>query len=256
MTRAIKKIDENDGTMQALQERPDFLPIIPKSEAAGSENVSHQDLEIPRIGIIQDLSPQRKKTDPAYISGAEEGMMFNTVTGELYQEALLVIPVYFRKEWVLWVDRKAGGGFRGAFPNLGAAEAARSDVNDPCESVETAQNFSLISSDGGASWSEAVLSMSKSGLSVSRKWNSMIMLKEADRFGQVYLVNPTQKTNSSGSFYVFNIQWHGWAKREWYDAGKASYEMIKEGIKNVAMDEYSGDSDTDSDQSDEMSPGF
>jgi hypothetical protein len=246
----MKTTNESQG---ALQERPDFLPTVPKSKASGSENVSHQDLEIPRIGIIQDLSPQRKKNDPAYIPGAEEGMMFNTVTGELYTDPLMVIPVFFLKEWVIWVDRKSGGGFRGSFSSLQEANAAKDDIDEPCDIIETAQHFSLISSDGGVSWSEAVLSLSKSGLSVSRKWNSMIMLKEADRFGQVYKITPVQKTNSNGSFYVPGIQWHGWAKKEWYEAGKTSYEMIKDGRKNVVMDNYNG---SDSDDKEELSPGF
>lgn len=217
--------------------RPDFLG----ESRVGSENVSYQDLEIPRIGIIQDLSPQRKKSDTAYIPGAEEGMMFNTVTGELYRGALLVIPVYYRKEWILWVDRKAGGGFRGAFDSLAEADAFKRTLDEPAEAIETAQNFCLFSADDGKTWSEAVLSMSKSGLSVARKWNSMIQLKQSDRFGQVYKVAPIQKTNPKGNYFIFGVTWAGWATQEWYEAGKRSYQSIKDGSKTIARYTYEND---------------
>lgn len=235
----MNKMTQHTGSELA---KPDFL----EGTGVGNENVTYQDLEIPRLGIVQDLSPQRKKSDPAYIVGAEEGMMFNTVTGELYKEPLMVLPVFYRKEWVVWVDRKAGGGFRGSFDNQVEAEAMLRSMDDPATVVETAQNFCLISSDKGSNWSEAVLSMSKSGLGVARKWNSMIQLRKSDRFGQVYWVAPVQKTNPKGSYYVFGINWAQWATKEWYEAGKASYESIKGNSRSVAMgssahDQYAPD---------------
>ena len=42
------------------------------------------DITIPRVDVLQALSPQRKKTNAEYIEGAEEGMLFNTVTKQLY----------------------------------------------------------------------------------------------------------------------------------------------------------------------------
>ena len=57
--------------------------LIIKSAGLGLENVTNDDITIPRLAIIQSGSPQRKKKDEKYIEGADEGMIFNTVTNTL-----------------------------------------------------------------------------------------------------------------------------------------------------------------------------
>ena len=72
-------------------EIPDFM----KQGNRGAENVGTDDMIIPRIELIQALSPVRKKSDPAYIEGAEEGMLYNNVTRTLYGTEVTVVPVYY-----------------------------------------------------------------------------------------------------------------------------------------------------------------
>jgi hypothetical protein len=84
--------------------------LIIKSAGLGLENVTNDDITIPRLAIIQSGSPQRKKKDEKYIEGADEGMIFNTVTNTLYPESLEIIPCGFRKTYVEWVPREKGGG--------------------------------------------------------------------------------------------------------------------------------------------------
>ena len=89
----------------AIQAVPEFLKT---GTARGNEQVGASDLIIPRIELVQSLSPCRKKTDPAYIEGAEEGDLYNNVTRELYGKEITVIPLYFAKEFLLWKDRSKG----------------------------------------------------------------------------------------------------------------------------------------------------
>jgi hypothetical protein len=66
---------------------PDYiLESIKKTGGReGLENITIEDIAIPRIELIQALSPARIKSDPAYIEGADEGQLFNSVTRELYR---------------------------------------------------------------------------------------------------------------------------------------------------------------------------
>ena len=84
--------------------------LIIKSAGRGLENVTNDDITIPRLAIIQAGSPQRKKKDEKYLEGAEEGNIFNTVTNQLYSDSITVIPCGYRKSYVEWVPREKGGG--------------------------------------------------------------------------------------------------------------------------------------------------
>ena len=49
--------------------------ILLEDAGAGQENMSQEDMMIPRLSILQDGSAQVKKRDGAYVEGAEVGMI-------------------------------------------------------------------------------------------------------------------------------------------------------------------------------------
>jgi hypothetical protein len=76
----------------------------------GMENVDQNDLLLPRLGLCQSLSPQRRKNDPAYIPGLEEGQLFNTVTQEIYGSKLEIVMIFFFKNRIKYFPIDEGGG--------------------------------------------------------------------------------------------------------------------------------------------------
>ena len=60
--------------------------IFEKDANAGLKNLGMDDLAIPFLRILSDTSPQIKKRDPLYIEGAESGMIYNTLTKEIYDD--------------------------------------------------------------------------------------------------------------------------------------------------------------------------
>lgn len=211
-------------------DKPAFLP---EGSARGSEKVSVDDLTIPRIDLIQALSPQRKKNDPAYIDGAEEGMLFNSVTGELYGSHIVFVPVYFRKEWVVWRDRNKGGGFRGAFGSPEEAEAERNKAGAADHDVmDTAQHFGLIIKEDG-SVDEAVISMSRSKMKVSRKLNTMIRMAGGDSFARAYRVESAEDKSEKGEYFNLRITPLGYVSEPVFRRAEVLYEAIAKGEKDV-----------------------
>lgn len=221
------------SALPVLSERPAHLaPINPNALGRGSEDVKTEDLIIPRLEIVQALSPVRNKNDAAYIQGAEEGMIFNTVTRELYGQQVLVVPVIFRKEFLIWKDRKQGGGFRGAFGDEGAAGRALAELEDKqfCEVVDTAQHFCLLVSKTQERVDEVVLSMSRTKLKVSRNWNSLIRLAGDDRFSRIYMLETVPETNSKNqSYFNWKVTSLGYAPEYAYRAGERLYESVQKG---------------------------
>jgi hypothetical protein len=214
-------------------ERPDFLPMPQEADIIrGGENIGMDDLTIPRIDVIQDLSPCRKKTDPAYIEGAEEGMMVNNVTKELYTESLIIVPAYFRKEWLIWKDRKQGGGFRGAHATEALANDAINKMEDglACEVVATAQHFCVVINPATGKMEEATLSMSRSKLKVSRQLNSLIKINLGDSFSRAYLLSVVEAKNPQNqAYYNFNISNMGFPSKAAYELAIKLYESASSG---------------------------
>lgn len=219
-------------TFAVTDDLPDFLQ---KGSQRGAENVGSDDVIIPRIELIQALSPARKKNDPAYIEGADEGMLFNNVTRELYGLDVTVVPVYYTKQHLVWKDRKQGGGtngFRGAFMSKSDAEHAISELaEEGLEVVDTAQHFVLVHHNG--KWSEAVLSMAKSKIKVSKRWNSLMRLTDTDSFSRAYKLSSVTETNARNEqYYNYNITAMGFVPKDVYEQGEKLYGVIsRDGVK-------------------------
>lgn len=211
---------------------------IKQGLARGNENVQMGDIVIPRLEIVQALSPCLKKSEPAYIADAEQGDMFNSVTRRLYGSKTTICPVIFRKEFLVWKDRAHGGGFRGAFPNVEQAAARIGQEEEPkyFAAVETAQHFCLLVDEESGETEEIVLSMAKTKLKVSRSWNALIRINGADRFSRIYNVFTIEDSNDKGEFNNFGVQTLGFAPLEIYRRAEALYNNIQAGTTRVVAD--------------------
>jgi hypothetical protein len=229
-----------------LNDRPDFLK---GGNGRGSEEMDMGDITIPRLSIIQDLSPQGKKNKPEYIEGAEVGHLFNTITKELFTGEVMFIPVYFRKEYIIWKTRKAGGGFHGAFATEQQAVAALADLEgnaNDYEIVDTHVHFVLLVKAGSTKdkpiLEEVVLSMSKSQNKVSRQLNTMVKLAGGDRFSRIYKLSATEEQNKNGDdYWNFRVQPFGYVSEAMYKRAEETYEAISSGQRKVDH----GSDDTD-----------
>lgn len=226
-----------------IAERPSWMG----EGTRGSEEVGIQDLTIPRLQIVQSLSPQRKKNEAEYIEGAEEGMLFNSVTNELYPEFVLFVPVYFRMEWVVWKHRDAGGGFIGAFPSQEEAVTAvaahpnagqETEKGEPVlEVLDTAQHFGLLldpnSPADNPRATEIVISMSRSQLKPSRQFNSQIRIAGGDRWERYYKLSAVQVDGPRGDYFNWKVEQLGFVSEEIYNAAESLYQSVKSGQRDV-----------------------
>ena len=218
---------------------PDY---IKQDSNRGNENVSSDDLQLPRLDVLQALSPQINKKKESYIDGAEVGMLFNTLTGELYPNGVRITPISFKKSYLVWVDRKldSSGGLRGVFDNQ--AEAERFVAADPdkakLEVVPTAEHLVLL--DDG---SEIILSMAKSKMKVSRKFNSLVRLSGGDRFSRSYMVVSVEDEGAQGEYQNINLIQDGYPSQEVYQKAEALYTAISSGEKAQAQANYEGESE-------------
>ena len=77
--------------------------------AKGAQNISQEDLALPFLKILGQLSPEVNKRDGKYVDGAEPGKIINTVTNELY-DTIQVIPAHYKRQYIEWQDRGTSTG--------------------------------------------------------------------------------------------------------------------------------------------------
>lgn len=167
----------------------DALAMMAAAGGAGFEDVKASDLALPFVKLLQSLSPETRKTEPAYVKGAEEGLYFDTISRRMFRN-IVVVPVKCVVHYIEWRPRSAGGGFvknhgadAGVLTRCHRDEKTGRDVTpDGNEIVPTSTWFCLLTEgteilpDGSeaevALMQRCVLSFAGTAFKVGRRWMS------------------------------------------------------------------------------------
>lgn len=71
-------------------------------DASGFEEINMDTMSIPFIKIVQDISPQLKKSKPEFIPEAQAGMFFNSVSERLYDSPIKIVIGKFERYYIEW----------------------------------------------------------------------------------------------------------------------------------------------------------
>lgn len=195
----------------------------------GNEGVTTDDLTVPKLNLLQGISPQVGLT-PECIPGK----LHNDITNEVYDE-VYVVNLAFRKNFPIFKKRKLGGGIEGSYDTLEEAKYAMDELNNPVDYdiVETHKHACLIvDPETGECKQPVLLYMSNTKVTFSKKWNTDIQLKggDAPRFASVWKLSPIKQTNSAGTFYNLRAEYVGWLPDEAFEDAKEMYTHIKNEI--------------------------
>ena len=97
MSNKVAKTKANGQLMPAVS--LDLVQADAES-ISGLENAnSPDDLALPFLKVLSQLSPQCNKTSNSFVEGAESGMIYNTVSGKLYdgEEGIDVVPAFIKE---------------------------------------------------------------------------------------------------------------------------------------------------------------
>ena len=231
---------------QVAEKKSAGLPsnIFEEDAAKGLGKIGQEDLALPFLKILGQLSPEVNKRDGKYVEGAEPGMIFNSVSGDLYDgvKGIDVIPCFYKLEYIEWKDRGEGPGAPVAIYDSSSdiMSKTKPDANykDRLPNgnyiEKTASHFVIITGDSPAT---ALISMKSTQLKISRKWNSMmsgIKLKGKNglytpaSFSHIYKLKTTQMSNDKGT-------WFGWEVSKVGPITDASiYQQAKSFSENIS----------------------
>ena len=240
--------------------------LLLEDAGSASDNMTADDMLIPRLRILQSGSPVVKKSDGAYVKGAEEGMIFDNVSNQLFsgETGITVVPVSYRRTFIEWTDDRKFVADHG----LNCTALLDSCTDDGRGGLKTPEGNSLVNTseyfvyqvdkDGG--YSPAMISMSSSGIKKAKKWNSMMNRLQIPHpsgtgtlnpamFWTAYQITTVPESNESGSWFNWEISMKFDAKSggiiQNLDAGKDIYLEAREFKKKVQSGDINVKSDDD-----------
>jgi hypothetical protein len=233
---------------QVAEKKTAGLPsnIFEDDAAKGLGTIGQEDLALPFLKILGQLSPEVNKRDGKYVEGAEPGMIYNSVSGDLYDgvKGIDVIPCFYKLEYIEWKDRGEGPGAPVAIYDSSSdiMSKTKPDANykDRLPNgnyiEKTASHFVIVAGD---SPSTALISMKSTQLKISRKWNSMmsgIKMKGANgmftpaSFSHIYKLKTTQMSNDKGTWFGWEVSKVGpVTDKGLYDQAKGFSDSISKG---------------------------
>ena len=204
-TNVVKK--EKGGALAAS--------IFESDAAAGLSNIGHEDLALPFLKILGQLSPETNKRDGKYVEGAEPGMIYNSVTGDICRAPAGALQI------------SRGADYKDRLPSGNYVE-------------KTASHFIIVAEKNP---STALIAMKSTQLKVSRKWNSMmqsIKLKGKNglftpaSFSHIYNLRSVQQSNDKGTWFGWDISKVGMVEdASLYQQAKKFYESVSKGDVEV-----------------------
>ena len=80
--------------------------------AHGAQNITQEDLALPFLKVLGQLSPEVNKGHAKHVEGAQPGMILNTVTNSLSDgsKGIEVLPVFYKRQYIEWQDRGESKG--------------------------------------------------------------------------------------------------------------------------------------------------
>lgn len=218
--KSVATIDSATGNVRSLPARTNPSAVAAgidysDDQTSGLEGLDRAAFLIPRIVILQKLSPQLDKGDEAYIKGADDGDILNSATLEVYggEDGIDVLPVLVKHSFVAWTIREKGGGLKGEHP-----------VNDPIitttkrdeknrellpdgetQLVDTlTMGVILLTEDGPQA---ALIAFTSTQLKKARRWNTqMAEMHTKDHlplYAHKWHLSTTRESNDKGN-------WAGW----------------------------------------------
>jgi hypothetical protein len=227
----------------------------------GSQNMTQEDLALPFLKVLGQLSPEVNKRDGKYVEGAEPGMILNTVTNEVFDgtKGIDVLPVFYERKYVEWQDRGEGKGapvaIHDASSDIMSQTTRDKSYKDRLPNgnylENTANHYVVVL---GKSPQTALISMKATQLKISRKWNSIMMgiklqgkngLFTPPTYSHIYNLKTVQMSNDKGTWFGWEVSKVGPVSDQGvYGIAKSFAEQVGKGA--VEIKHGSDESKTDS----------
>lgn len=237
-TEAIEKVQP------AAMAMPDFLKE--EKSKAGLENITNDDVKMPRLALAQQMSPELQEMDPKYVDGLKVGDFFNTLLKEVYGKGPLTFVVIRndKPRGVEFFPRAEGGGVKDFNVPLTDPRMQFTDGPDGKRVKPVATKFYDYVLYLPEFDHLVAMSLKGSALGTAKNLNAMIVMRNKPCYAGLYTVLSTMQKNAKGTFAVPVVDNAGWVQtKSDYDRFVALHEQFKG--KELKIDREPGEDDED-----------
>lgn len=221
--------EQSESTALTQQtERPSYLVPIGESRRGYDAGVDDDDKSIPRVKILQSLSPEVTEDESGTF---KPGLMINSVSREIYPENLEFMAVHHWKEWIKWIPRDEGGGIQWRCINKDDPRVREEGVwiNGTPPTAPPYLHFLAIPTNTEQP-NPVVISFAKTNYNAGKQLLNTTLMAGGDMFSKKYAVCTNKETNKHGTFFVAKIRPIGWVSEEEYKVAILAYETVVPGL--------------------------
>ncbi len=246
---------------------PDFMR---EQVGMGTERLGSGDAEVPRIKLMQALSPELTEYS------VKQGEFWHSLAEENLGKEVRVSPIFNDKRYLLWRPRKSGGGILARADNgvnwsppngefavkldsgkevtwrtantVAASGLAEWGSSDPADNnsppAATLMYVFAVTFPDMPEMPPAVITLQRSQIKVARRFIGKLKITQAPSFGQIYKMSSFEDTNAaSQKFYNFSFAKDGLIEnRDLYESNFGFYKFFKaQGVQVKDLEGAQGD---------------
>jgi len=182
--------------------------------------MGQDDFALPFLRLLTNTSPEVGEID-----GALPGMIYNSVTGQLYdgKKGITVIPCAYVRQYIEWAPRGSGSGAPiHIYPSTSdilsrthREPGENKDYLDNGNYIENTANHYVMVVDADGTPAPALIVMKSTQLKKSRKWNSMMQsvklqgkngLFTPPMYSQMYRLSTQAESNDKGKWFGWEVE--------------------------------------------------
>jgi hypothetical protein len=205
---------------------------IDTSDVRGKENISREDVTLPRLAICQALSPEKDADNAAkYIAGLSEGDLFNSLLQTNYKRGPVTVALINLQKRAIEFERGPDGkptknivdwNVRWDDPRCEFTEGPNKSRIPPV-ATRFYDYVAIIVETG----EPVVISMSKTKVPVAKRLNSLIGCRPGALWAGLYTISSAREEKNGNKFFNYAVQPAGKTPPEIVTQAEALYEQFK-----------------------------
>ncbi|NIU83365.1 MAG: hypothetical protein GWN64_07760 [Candidatus Thorarchaeota archaeon] len=239
----------------------DFSFLNAEDQAKGFEQIGMGEQAIPFLRLAQELSPQVKESKPEYIEGLKPGMIFNSVTKEIYEEGLEIVSGGFEHVYIEWPPERGSAAplaYHAAdmIDKVAADKSKFGDwrTKDGNKLEENYLYYCLVVGKEGEGI--CVLPMKSTSIKVAKQWNRQLLNKvlpngqKAMPYYLTWTVKGAPESKGGNDYWQWKVDWKGYVTKDLYEAVSTERKSLPT-VSSLDFKQLSGpDGSVESEKSD------